>query len=298
MKVGRNDPCPCRNGKKFKHCHMEEATVTTEKAHFFGTPGPGKTSVNDWPAVDEACKSAMPVVFSVATAPEFPGTNGTCFGVRLPTGVVLVTAAHVVRDVEQTKIEVPIAFGEGHREVLRIAHIDYLTPSAPEFEDACDVAVMVPMTKPPTGGQYFRPVGIETIANVETMKSPQLYAVAGYPRHHPHGNSVDYERKAMTFRLFHAIGTYESKAAGLPGCHTLKLSTEPVGGAQGLSGSPVFRVVFAKSGSVSCALAGMVIRGNVELVHFIGVDYLAQMLRTEQAAFFDSTLDEVRLASR
>lgn len=46
---------------------MEEATVTTEEEHFFGTPGPGKTSVYDWPAVDEACKSAMPVVFSVAT---------------------------------------------------------------------------------------------------------------------------------------------------------------------------------------------------------------------------------------
>ena len=21
MKVGRNDPCPCGSGKKFKHCH-------------------------------------------------------------------------------------------------------------------------------------------------------------------------------------------------------------------------------------------------------------------------------------
>jgi hypothetical protein len=195
----------------------------------------------------------VPVVFSVATAPEFPGTNATCFGVRLPTGVVLVTAAHVVRDVEQTKVEVPIAFGEGHREALRIAHIHYLTPSTPEYDDVCDVAVMVPTTKPPTGGKYFRPVGIETIANVETMKSPQLYAVAGYPRHHRDGNPVDYERRTISFRLFHAIGTYQSKAAGLPGCHTLKLSTEPVGGAQGLSGSPVFRVLIARTGAVSCA---------------------------------------------
>jgi uncharacterized protein YecA (UPF0149 family) len=22
-KVGRNDPCPCGSGKKFKHCHLE-----------------------------------------------------------------------------------------------------------------------------------------------------------------------------------------------------------------------------------------------------------------------------------
>jgi hypothetical protein len=24
MKPGRNDPCPCGSGKKFKHCHYRE----------------------------------------------------------------------------------------------------------------------------------------------------------------------------------------------------------------------------------------------------------------------------------
>ncbi len=25
-KVGRNDPCPCRSGKKYKHCHLVRNT--------------------------------------------------------------------------------------------------------------------------------------------------------------------------------------------------------------------------------------------------------------------------------
>ena len=35
-KVGRNDPCPCGSGKKFKHCHFEEvdsAKVAEQNAH-------------------------------------------------------------------------------------------------------------------------------------------------------------------------------------------------------------------------------------------------------------------------
>ena len=26
-KVGRNDPCPCGSGKKYKNCHMRQAPV-------------------------------------------------------------------------------------------------------------------------------------------------------------------------------------------------------------------------------------------------------------------------------
>jgi len=25
IKVGRNDPCPCGSGKKYKHCHGKDA---------------------------------------------------------------------------------------------------------------------------------------------------------------------------------------------------------------------------------------------------------------------------------
>jgi preprotein translocase subunit SecA len=32
-KVGRNDPCPCGSGKKYKHCHMrQDQTASTPKA--------------------------------------------------------------------------------------------------------------------------------------------------------------------------------------------------------------------------------------------------------------------------
>lgn len=28
-KVGRNEPCPCGSGKKFKHCHYDEVANAT-----------------------------------------------------------------------------------------------------------------------------------------------------------------------------------------------------------------------------------------------------------------------------
>ena len=30
-KVGRNDPCPCESGKKYKDCHEEQGTAFLEK---------------------------------------------------------------------------------------------------------------------------------------------------------------------------------------------------------------------------------------------------------------------------
>jgi preprotein translocase subunit SecA len=27
QRVGRNDPCPCGSGKKYKNCHMRQAAV-------------------------------------------------------------------------------------------------------------------------------------------------------------------------------------------------------------------------------------------------------------------------------
>lgn len=31
QKIGRNDPCPCNSGKKFKHCHWRRVIVATVK---------------------------------------------------------------------------------------------------------------------------------------------------------------------------------------------------------------------------------------------------------------------------
>ena len=31
VKVGRNDPCPCGSGKKYKDCHEKDGTVFLEK---------------------------------------------------------------------------------------------------------------------------------------------------------------------------------------------------------------------------------------------------------------------------
>lgn len=31
VRCGRNDPCPCRSGKKFKHCHMRTKPLARAK---------------------------------------------------------------------------------------------------------------------------------------------------------------------------------------------------------------------------------------------------------------------------
>lgn len=173
-------------------------------------------------------------------------------------------------------------FGSERREMLQIAHVTFVEAKQEIFEDACDFAVMVPSSQPQTASPYFSPISIVEVADVDRMRSDQIYVVAGYPRHHPKGNSVDYERNVMEFQSFRAIGTYES-ASFLPGCHTLKLDTRAVGGAQGLSGSPVFRVT---NDGKKCGLAGLVIRGNDQIVHFIGVNFIVEMLVREKHHLF------------
>lgn len=34
-KIGRNDPCYCRSGKKYKHCHYEEDMKKREDIDIF-----------------------------------------------------------------------------------------------------------------------------------------------------------------------------------------------------------------------------------------------------------------------
>jgi hypothetical protein len=33
MKIGRNDPCPCGSGKKYKHCCLSPASVVSDELH-------------------------------------------------------------------------------------------------------------------------------------------------------------------------------------------------------------------------------------------------------------------------
>ena len=31
MRIGRNDPCPCGSGRKFKHCHLRKKPVALQE---------------------------------------------------------------------------------------------------------------------------------------------------------------------------------------------------------------------------------------------------------------------------
>jgi hypothetical protein len=41
MKIGRNDPCPCGSGKKYKKCHLDEDEARARAAERPGGPAPG-----------------------------------------------------------------------------------------------------------------------------------------------------------------------------------------------------------------------------------------------------------------
>ena len=207
-------------------------------------------------------------MFASSDFPTVPGLRGTCIAVAHKGEVAFVTAEHVTRGVEPgTRIAVPLGFGES-QSIVEIAEVLTVSPSGPEYEDACDVAVLKPSSTPAFVEDESLAVDLAIGANMATAETGKsLFAICGYPRNHPNGNMIDYERRAADFVLFHAIGAYAGPSP-LPGCHQLDVSTAQVGGPDGFSGGPAFRI-WLSGEAWQGILAGLVIRGGVNRVHFI-----------------------------
>ena len=54
MKVGRNDPCPCGSGKKYKHCCYAKDSVKHETTEAADAPAEEAASADD--AADESAE--------------------------------------------------------------------------------------------------------------------------------------------------------------------------------------------------------------------------------------------------
>ncbi|SRR5229473_5563510 len=234
-------------------------------------------SVRDMPLVDLACKCALPIVLSAIETPDYPSLLGTCFAIQAHENVLFVTAGHVVRDVspETTRISIPLGPGRDwpSAEIAKLVR-----PVANEgFESALDLAIMVPTGVVAPSSGDFVPCSIERVANMAAVPTTAMFVVAGYPGGHPAGKGVDYDQRGIHVTRFISIGTYVGKS-DLRGCHRLKLSTVIAGGPAGLSGSPVFRALHNEDGSWTPALAGLVITGNNEDLHFLDVAYLQTVL--------------------
>jgi hypothetical protein len=260
-----------RNGKKYKKCHLAE----TEEG-----PWPpldlNAASVENIPEASRLLKCAAPVIITNPEAPDYPGVNGTCFAIRRGHRIVFLTAGHVVRKATNANVEVATGFG-AERSLCRIAKAVYPEPVAEEVVDACDLAVLVPVAEPVLDEDDVVALVADEVADMTRAPQHALFAYAGYPREGER-NSVDYDNRTIHFELFHGFGTYSGPARSMTGCHTLKLIGAPANGLQGVSGSPVIRVVFDREHGTKVGLASLAIREGSSLLHFVDVAHLIALL--------------------
>jgi hypothetical protein len=243
-------------------------------------------SVKDMPDVDRRAKCALPIIVSALDHPEYPGIHGTCIAVRHGAQTAFLTAAHVVRVTDGTRIQIPLGFGAS-RSLCEIREVVFPVPSVERYESACDVAAMLPVSQPLFIDGQTEPIDLLKVARVEAARPNSLFAIAGYPRSLPANNLIDYDLRTVSFSLYHGLGTYAGPFQ-FDGCHTLDVSTVEVGGPQGLSGSPVFRCLLNDDGSWSAAFAGMVIMGSPSKIHFVDVAWLARFLLRD--VFHDTSI--------
>jgi hypothetical protein len=230
-------------------------------------------SVSDIPEADRFLKCALPVLITSPAAPEYPGVNGTCFMFRWRNRVAFLTAAHVIKEPTEAILEIPLGFG-ADRTTCKISRVLSPILAGTAGEDACDLAIMIPVEEPRiVEGQSFA-LDISEVADMRVVRPHALFAYAGYPLGRPDRNAVDYDIQRIDFEIFHGLGTYVGASPSMAGCHTLKIETEPPGGPNGLSGSPVLRVVHSRGTDWRAGLAGLVIRGGRGLLQFIDAAHI------------------------
>ncbi len=58
-KVGRNEPCPCGSGKKYKRCHGNEPSVSTQVSSDNSDAGPGAPNGPQFPGIPGGLPEGM-----------------------------------------------------------------------------------------------------------------------------------------------------------------------------------------------------------------------------------------------
>ena len=237
-------------------------------------------SAQDLPALDRALKCALPIISIDPEFPDVPGLIGTCCAFRVRGSIVFVTAAHTLKRLNfaETRLEVPVQFGEGRSEVARIGQVLTPEPSAQVHEDVCDFSVMLPVQelRVPSSVE-FHAVDLAEIPEADRAPKGSDLAFAGYPLGND-GNTVEYGSSPVRVHahLFHGFGRYAARPSWGEGLHTMRVDTSAVGGSNGLSGGPVFLL----SGQ-GVTMAGVMVRGNAGIVHFIDVGFIVEFFRRE-----------------
>ena len=145
-----------------------------------------------------------------------------------------------------------------------------------EYGTGLDVAIMIPGVEPAFEAGEAQPIDLEFVAQMVDVPTKALFAVRGYPK----GSGIDYDQFEIARDSFALLGGYDGPMRGFPGCHSLRASSAMVGGPDGLSGSPVARVLRRQDGSWAAALAGMVVMGGPERLHFVEVGTIMGVLKS------------------
>ncbi len=233
------------------------------------------------PELVRAAKCALPIIFTSADHPAFPGIRGTCTALRSGSRSVFITAAHVVvRNDERTAVEVALGF-RGDPLRCRIQKVWKPDPAEEQYDAVCDFAVMLPAAAPSFVEGDSDAYDLARVAKMDAAQHKNLFAVCGYPSSYADRNVIDYEARSVTFGLHVAIGTYEAPSS-MKGHHVLEVSTAEIGGPNGFSGGPVFRLLFDKAaGTWTPVLAGIVTMGGPGRIHFIDISFLGTFLHGE-----------------
>jgi hypothetical protein len=139
-----------------------------------GTEEPLRTTIEQMPLVDRACKSALPMFLTGREPPYFPALQGTCVAVRMDGRIVFVTALHALKKPEELRIHVPLGFGPRNSGSIEVATVVWPIPSAPKYEEACDLAILVPSAQPNFMSGEAEPFALDGYVNLEAVQKKAL----------------------------------------------------------------------------------------------------------------------------
>jgi len=238
----------------------------------FGIRPDTSMTMEDTPLVDRYLRCSLPVVLVDPQFPEFPGNGGTCFAVRYRGRTVFLTARHVVGTNDPSTIWVPLTFGGPIRPVP-LATVGTAAIRDVDDPDWLDVAILVPAEEPTFDGREAAPIDFDIVANLDHVPADCIFAMRGYPK----DKDIDYETQQIERTCQSAFGKYVGRASW-KSCHTLQMIGTDGRSFDGLSGAPVVRVVIDKQRRWRPALAGLVLRGGNNKLHFVEVRVLHRFL--------------------
>ena len=140
--------------------------------------------------------------------------------------------------------------------------------------DWLDIAILIPAGPVPIA-LGLSPHEFDSWVILEKVDEKALFAVSGCPRS---CSGVDYENNSIGTVNFITLGFLAGPSMSGTRIFKLDLDTKVGGGAQGMSGSPIFRASLRDDGSFEPQFAGIAIRGGDTAIHFVEAKVIERFL--------------------